>query len=124
MRRTSGDPSMQRECLRGYSPDQEFEEMPSQKDLLGRLKVAVLRRRLDGGEYRVEAGWCPFMEACDPGGKAKDTMELIQVIDELYNALVDPMFEVTHGTLNWCWQLPLEDLDRVFLGGFSFRRNV
>ena len=45
--------SMQREAFEDIL-DQEFEEMPSQKDLLGRLKVAVLRRRLDGGEYRVE----------------------------------------------------------------------
>ena len=30
--------------------DQEFETMPSQEDVLGRLKIAVLRRRLDGTE--------------------------------------------------------------------------
>ena len=48
---------MQREAFEDIL-DQEFEEMPSQKDFLGRLKVAVLRRRLDGGEYRVERRIC------------------------------------------------------------------
>ena len=90
--------------------DQEFEEMPSQKDLLGRLKVAVLRRRLDGGEYRVERRMVPFMELVIRAGKAKDTMELIRVIDELYNALVDPMFERLHGNLERVLAVTLEEL--------------
>lgn len=101
--------SMQREAFEDIL-DQEFEEMPSQKDLLGRLKVAVLRRRLDGGEYRVERRMVPFMELVIRAGKAKDTMELIRVIDELYNALVDPMFERLHGNLERVLAVTLEEL--------------
>lgn len=101
--------SMQREAFEDIL-DQEFEEMPSQKDLLGRLKVAVLRRRLDGGEYRVERRMVPFMEFVIRAGKAKDTMELIRVIDELYNALVDPMFERLHGNLERVLAVTLEEL--------------
>ena len=101
--------SMQRQCFEDIL-DQEFEEMPSQKDLLGRLKVAVLRRRLDGGEYRVERRMVPFMELVIRAGKAKDTMELIRVIDELYNALVDPMFERLHGNLERVLAVTLEEL--------------
>lgn len=101
--------SMQREGFEDIL-DQEFEEMPSQKDLLGRLKVAVLRRRLDGGEYRVERRMVPFMELVIRAGKAKDTMELIRVIDELYNALVDPMFERLHGNLERVLAVTLEEL--------------
>ena len=101
--------SMQREALEDIL-DQEFEEMPSQKDLLGRLKVAVLRRRLDGGEYRVERRMVPFMELVIRAGKAKDTMELIRVIDELYNVLVDPMFERLHGNLERVLAVTLEEL--------------
>lgn len=101
--------SMQREAFEDIQ-DQEFEEMPSQKDLLGRLKVAVLRRRLDGGEYRVERRMVPFMELVIRAGKAKDTMELIRVIDELYNALVDPMFERLHGNLERVLAVTLEEL--------------
>lgn len=101
--------SMQREAFEDIL-DQEFEEMPSQKDLLGRLKVAVLRRRLDGGEYRVERRMVPFMELVIRAGKAKDTMELIRVIDELYNALVDPRFERLHGNLERVLAVTLEEL--------------
>ena len=101
--------SMQREAFEDIL-DQEFEEMPSQKDLLGRLKVAVLRRRLDGGEYRVERRMVPFMELVIRAGKAKDIMELIRVIDELYNALVDPMFERLHGNLERVLAVTLEEL--------------
>ena len=101
--------SMQREAFEDIL-DQEFEEMPSQKDLLGRLKVAVLRRRLDGGEYRVERRMVPFMELVIRAGKAKDTMELIRVIDELYNALVDPMVERLHGNLERVLAVTLEEL--------------
>ena len=101
--------SMQREAFEDIL-DQEFVEMPSQKDLLGRLKVAVLRRRLDGGEYRVERRMVPFMELVIRAGKAKDTMELIRVIDELYNALVDPMFERLHGNLERVLAVTLEEL--------------
>ena len=101
--------SMQREAFEDIL-DQEFEEMPSQKDLLGRLKVAVLRRRLDGGEYRVERRMVPFMELVIQAGEAKDTMELIRVIDELYNTLVDPMFERLHGNLERVLAVTLEEL--------------
>lgn len=101
--------SMQREAFEDIL-DQEFEEMPSQKDLLGRLKVAVLRRRLDGGEYGVERRMVPFMELVIRAGKAKDTMELIRVIDELYNTLVDPMFERLHGNLERVLAVTLEEL--------------
>ena len=101
--------SMQREAFEDIL-DQEFEEMPSQKDLLGRLKAAVLRRRLDGGEYRVERRMVPFMELVIRAGKAKDTMELIRVIAELYNTLVDPMFERLHGNLERVLAVTLEEL--------------
>ena len=101
--------NMQREAFEDIL-DQEFEEMPSQKDLLGRLKVAVLRRRLDGGEYRVERRMVPFMELVIRAGEAKDTMELIRVIDELYNTFVDPMFERLHGNLERVLAVTLEEL--------------
>ena len=101
--------SMQREAFEDIL-DQEFEEMPSQKDLLGRLKVAVLRRRLDGGEYGVERRMVPFMELVIRAGEAKDTMELIRVIDELYNTLVDPMFKRLHGNLERVLAVTLEEL--------------
>ena len=95
--------NMQREAFEDIL-DQEFEKMPSQADFLGRLKVAVLRRRLDGGVYRVEQKLQPFMDL------AEDTMELIRCIDELYNSMIDPAFEQRRGSLERVMAVTLEEL--------------
>lgn len=90
--------------------DQEFEKMPLQADFLGRLKVAVLRRRLDGGVYRVEQKLQPFMDLVIRSGEAEDTMELIRCIDELYNSMIDPAFEQRRGSLERVMAVTLEEL--------------
>ena len=101
--------SMQRQCFEDIL-DQEFEKMPSQADLAGRLKVNVLRRRLSEGEYHTEQKMQPFMELVQEAGSTKDTMELIRIIDRLYNSLIDPKFERNHGTLEQVLAVTLEDL--------------
>lgn len=101
--------NMQREAFEDIL-DQEFEEMPSQADFLGRLKVAVLRRRLDGGVYRVEQKLQPFMDLVIRSGEAEDTMELIRCIDELYNSMIDPAFEQRRGSLERVMAVTLEEL--------------
>ena len=84
--------------------------MPSHADLAGRLKVNVLRRRLSEGEYHTEQKMQPFMELVQEAGGTKDTMELIRIIDRLYNSLIDPNFERNHGTLEQVLAVTLEDL--------------
>ena len=101
--------NMQREDFEDIL-DQEFEKMPSQADFLGRLKVAVLRRRLDGGVYRVEQKLQPFMDLVIRSGEAEDTMELIRCIDELYNSMIDPAFEQRRGSLERVMAVTLEEL--------------
>ena len=101
--------NMQREAFEDIL-DQEFEKMPSQADFLGRLKVAVLRRRLDGGVYRVEQKLQPFMDLVIHSGEAEDTMELIRCIDELYNSMIDPAFEQRRGSLERVMAVTLEEL--------------
>lgn len=101
--------NMQREAFEDIL-DQEFEKMPSQADFLGRLKVAVLRRRLDGGVYRVEQKLQPFMDLVICSGEAEDTMELIRCIDELYNSMIDPAFEQRRGSLERVMAVTLEEL--------------
>ena len=101
--------NMQREAFEDIL-DQEFEKMPSQADFLGRLKVAVLRRRLDGGVYRVEQKLQPFMDLVIRSGEAEDTMELIRCIDELYNSMIDPAFEQRRGGLERVMAVTLEEL--------------
>ena len=100
---------MQRQCIEDIL-DQEFEKMPNLRDIPGRLKLAALRRRLHGGDYHVDRKLQPYMDLIERAGKSQDTMELIRVIDELYNLLIDPMFETIHGSLERVFAVTMEDL--------------
>lgn len=100
---------MQRQCMEDIL-EQEFDILPDLRDIPGRLKVAVLRRRLNNGEWHVEKKLQPFMELIERAGNSTDTLELIRVIDELYNRLVDPDFESMHGTLEQVLAVTMEDL--------------
>ena len=100
---------MQRQCMEDIL-EQEFDILPDLKDIPGRLKVAVLRRRLNNGEWHVEKKLQPFMELIERAGNSTDTLELIRVIDELYNRLMDPNFESMHGTLEQVLAVTMEDL--------------
>lgn len=100
---------MQRQCMEDLL-EQEFDILPDLRDIPGRLKVAVLRRRLNNGEWHVEKKLQPFMELIERAGNSTDTLELIRVIDELYNRLMDPDFESMHGTLEQVLAVTMEDL--------------
>ena len=100
---------MQRQCIEDIL-DQEFEKMPNLRDIPGRLKLAALRRRLHGGDYHVDRKLQSYMDLIERAGKSQDTMELIRVIDELYNLLIDPMFETMHGSLERVLAVTMEDL--------------
>ena len=100
---------MQRQCMEDIL-EQEFDILPDLRDIPGRLKVAVLRRRLNNGEWHVEKKLQPFMELIEKAGNSTDTLELIRVIDELYNRLMDPNFESMHGTLEQVLAVTMEDL--------------
>ena len=100
---------MQRQCIEDIL-DQEFEKMPNLRDIPGRLKLAALRRRLHGGDYHVDRKLQPYMDLIERAGKSQDTMELIRVIDELYNLLINPMFETMHGSLERVLAVTMEDL--------------
>ena len=97
---------MQRQCMEDIL-EQEFDILPDLRDIPGRLKVAVLRRRLNNGEWHVEKKLQPFMELIERAGNSTDTLELI---DELYNRLMDPNFESMHGTLEQVLAVTMEDL--------------
>lgn len=100
---------MQRQCMEDIL-EQEFDILPDLRDIPGRLKVAVLRRRLNNGEWHVEKKLQPFMELIERAGNSTDALELIRVIDELYNRLMDPNFESMHGTLEQVLAVTMEDL--------------
>ena len=108
-RERPGVRSMQKQAFEDIL-DQEFEDMPAPGDLLARLKIAVLRRRLEGESFRVEKRLQPYMELILLAGKAEDTMGLIRIVDELYNKLADPSFEKLHGDLEQVLSVTLKEL--------------
>lgn len=108
-RERPGVRSMQRQAFEDIL-DHEFEEMPAPGDLLARLKIAVLRRRLEGDSFRIERRLQPYMDLVSRAGQAQDTMELIRIVDELYNELADPLFEKLHGNLERVLSVTLKEL--------------
>lgn len=59
--------------------DQEFERMPAYGDILGRLKIAILRDRLSGGNHQVEERLRKIRDVVYQAREVADTMELIRV---------------------------------------------
>ena len=90
--------------------DQEFEEMPSQEDLLGRLKIAVLRDRLSGGKHICDRQIQELRDLLYKSHEVSETMELIRVVDRLYNIMIDPKFVVKYGGLERVLAVTLEEL--------------
>ena len=90
--------------------EQEFEKMPAYEDVLGRLKIAILRDHLEDGRHRVEARLAENRRKVYACRDAKDTMELIRIIDSLYNSIIDPEFEKMHGGLEQILAVTMEEL--------------
>ncbi len=90
--------------------DQEFEVLPKPDDLLGRLKIAVLRDRLSGGSHVVENRIKQYRDMVYEAREAADTMEIIRKIDRIYNCMIDPDFERLHGPLERVLAVTLEEL--------------
>lgn len=100
---------MQREAFEDIL-DQEFEQMPAYGDILGRLKIAILRDRLQNGNHQVEERLRKIRDMVYKARTAADTMELIRIIDSLYNTIIDPNFEKDHGTLEKVMAVTMEEL--------------
>ena len=75
----------------------------------GRLKFALLKEYVQGShpaEKRIRA-WMDQVYQCRD---TKDSGELIQIIDRLYNQVVDPGFEKAHGDLEKVLAVTIEEL--------------
>ena len=90
--------------------EQEFEQMCAPGNVLGRLRAAVLRRRLDGSSFRAEKKLQELTDAVADAAGAESTMELIRIVDKLYNRLVDPSFEAVHGSLEKVLAVSVKEL--------------
>lgn len=90
--------------------DQEFEQMCAPGNVLGKLRAAVLRRRLEGSSYRAEKKLQELTDTVAGAAGAENTMDLIRLVDKLYNRLVDPSFEAVHGNLEKVLAVSIKEL--------------
>lgn len=90
--------------------DQEFEQMCAPGNVLGKLRAAVLRRRLEGSSYRAEKKLQELTDTVAGAAGAENTMDLIRLVDKLYNRLVDPFFEAVHGNLEKVLAVSIKEL--------------
>lgn len=87
--------------------DQEFSRLANSK--VGRLKIALLKEFLQG-ERRVEKQLQEQMELVHQCRNAQTSMDIIRIIDALYNQLVDTHFEEKKGDLEQVLAVTLEEL--------------
>ena len=90
--------------------DQEFEQMCAPGNVFGKLRAAVLRRRLEGSSYRAEKKIQELTDTVAGAAGAENTMDLIRLVDKLYNRLVDPSFEAVHGNLEKVLAVSIKEL--------------
>jgi hypothetical protein len=90
--------------------DQEYEEMPARANVVERLRIAVLRKRLEDTPVRFEESLEKLCAIVAEAGRASDTMELIRIVDRLYNMAADPDYEKNHGSLEMVLSITLEEL--------------
>ena len=90
--------------------NQEFEQMCAPGNVFGKLRAAVLRRRLEGSSYRAEKKLQELTDTVAGAAGAENTMDLIRLVDKLYNRLVDPSFETVHGNLEKVLAVSIKEL--------------
>ena len=90
--------------------NQEFEQMCAPGNVFGKLRAAVLRRRLEGSSYREEKKIQELKDTVAGAAGAENTMDLIRLVDKLYNRLVDPSFEAVHGNLEKVLAVSIKEL--------------
>ena len=88
--------------------DKDFANMQADGKL-GRLRFSMLRYELDEG-YLVESKVKENLNKLHSLKNTNDTMDIIRVVDDLYNTCIDPTFVKKHGDLEKVLAVTLEDL--------------
>ena len=88
--------------------DKDFANMQADGKL-GKLRFSMLRRELDSN-YRVEVKVEEHLEKLQALKNTNDTMDVIRVVDQLYNTCVDPTFEREHGDLEKVLSVTMDEL--------------
>lgn len=102
-------PGVEAICRKAFDAilDQEFERMAGTP--WGRLKFAMMKKYMDGRDpsERQVREWMKLAYQC---GHTRTSRELIEIIDRLYNQVVDPKFEKNHGDLEKVLAVTMEEL--------------
>ena len=88
--------------------DKDFANMQADGKL-GKLRFSMLRQELDPN-YCVEARVQESLDKLQSLKRTDDTMDIIRVVDELYNTCIDPTFVKSHGDLEKVLAVTMEDL--------------
>ena len=88
--------------------DKDFANMQSDRKL-GRLRFSLMRQELDSS-YLVEDGVQKTLDKMKGLKHTDDTMDIIRVVDEVYNSYVDPEFVKKHGDLEKVLAVTMEEL--------------
>ncbi len=75
----------------------------------GVLKMHLLKEYLDGPQ-KVDRRTQRYLDMIHRCREADCSMDIIQVLDELYNTMIDPGFEREHGSLDRVLAVTLEEL--------------
>ncbi len=87
--------------------DLEFEHMSTNS--LGRVRIALIKEALQGS-YVMDRQTRDFANRLYELRSSDSTEKLIEIIDEMYNRLIDPYFEKHAGDLNKVLAISLEEL--------------
>ena len=88
--------------------DKDFANMQSDGKL-GELRFSMLRQELDP-TYCVESKVQENLTKLQNLKNTSDTMDIIRVVDDLYNTCIDPTFVKSHGDLEKVLSVSMEDL--------------
>ena len=94
---------------RAFSDTLELEYRRLTESLTGMLKLTVMKRALDPS-YRTTRKLSEAAEKVESLEEAGETMDLIRVVDGLYNSLLDNTFEEKQGNLEEVLSVTLEEL--------------
>lgn len=87
--------------------DYDFTRLAS--TYLGQLKLALMQEALRG-KIELQSRMRRPLERLESLCETEDVMDLIRVVDDLYNQLVDPYFERNHGDLEKVLAVTVEEL--------------
>lgn len=91
----------------------ELDYAKMNESLLGRVKIHIMRHFLDKIDYNKEEttknleGIIQKLYSLE---NATDTMEIIRVIDQIYNQYIDRSFERKHGDLDYILEVEMQEI--------------